>query len=175
MFRSSVVSAFLLPLALAACGSSAPAHVVRHGGLGGSSLVYVEGLDVARTASVGRPVPATPSELASRFRVRLLQRLRDQGMQTRDATGGVPRDGVLVNGTLDTIDGGTTEGVKVGGQRLHCTVRLWNGAQDRSEPAFELRITGTPSVTDVLSETGATLAAADDAADQIAKFIRENP
>lgn len=162
-------------LALAACGTAAPARAVRRHGLGGSSLVYVEAFGVEGVQTVGRTPAATPGELASRLRVRLLQELRGQGMQTRDATGDVPRDGILVRGSIDTIDGGTTEGVQVGGQRIHCTVHLFNGAEDRSEPSVELKVTGTPSLTEAMSSSAGILGAAEDVADQIAKYIHEHP
>lgn len=173
MFRTAL--ALSLALVLAACGTARPAHVVKRRGLGASSLVSVEGLETKAAGKVGRQVGATPGELASRFRVRLLQKLREQGMQTRDANGDVPREGVLVTGTIDTIDGGTNDGVRFGGQRIHCTIQLYNCDEDRSDPAFELKITGTPGAYELVTEAGAILGAADDAADQVAKFIRENP
>lgn len=168
-------AATLALLALAACGTTSPTRAVRHHGLGGSSLVYVEAFDVGKVQTVGRTAAATPGELASRLRVRLLQELRDLGMQTRDADGAVPRDGILVRGSIDTIDGGTTEGVQVGGQRVHCTVQLFNGAEDRSDPAVELKITGTPTVAEAMKSTTGILGAAEDAADQIADYIHEHP
>lgn len=160
--------------ALPSCGTSRPAHVTKTHGLGASSVVFVEGLETKRTGHVGRAVATTPAELAARFRVRLLQQLREHGMQTRDADG-VPDEGVLVEGSIDTVDGGTTDGVRIGGQRLHCTIRLFNCAMDRSDPAFELKITGTPAVHELMTEDGAIVGAAEDAADQVARFIRENP
>jgi hypothetical protein len=170
----TAVSLALSAAALAACSSNRPTHVVRRAGLGGSSLVFVEALDTSKVSTVGRFVPATPGEIASRFRTRLLQELREQGMQTRDADG-VPREGILVRGTIDTIDGGTTDGVKVGGQRLHCTIELFNCDDDRSNPAAVLRVTGTPGVTEVVTESGGILGAAEDAADQVAKYVKQNP
>lgn len=162
-------------VALAGCSTARPSYVEKHHGLGGFSLVYVDALDTSKTQHVGRLAAATPGELGARFRLRLLQELRSLGMQTRDGTGEIPDDGVLVRGRIHTVDGGTTDGVKVGGQRVHCTIELWNGDESESDPAFELKITGTPGVTSVVTESGAILAAADDAADQVAKFIRENP
>lgn len=175
--RSLVLWAVLTALALplAACGTSTPAHVVKKHGLGGSSVVYVEGLDTAKTGHVGRDVATTPAELAARFRVRLLQQLRESGLQTRDGDGDVPDEGVLVRGTMDTVDGGTTDGVRVGGQRIHCSIQLFNCTVSRRSPAYDLKITGTPGVHQVVSEEGAIAGAAEDAADQVAKFVRENP
>lgn len=177
LLRTCLLGAFAVAvagLALPGCASG-PAHVQKRHGLGGSSLVYVEGLRTESSAHVGRTSTTTTGELSARFRTRLLQKLREQGMQTRDGDGGVPKDGILVRGTLDTVDGGPTDGMKVGGQRVHCTIQLWNGAETRSEPAFELKITGTPAIHAIGSEAGALYAASEDAADQVAKFIRENP
>ena len=173
--RPLAALALVLPAALAGCGTSRPAYVHKKSGLGASSLVYVEGLDTSKTTHVGRAVAATPAELAARFRVRLLQRLREQGMQTRDGDGDVPDEGVLVRGRIDTVDGGTTDGVRIGGQRIHCSIELYNCAANRAEPAFDLKLTGTPGVHQVVTEDGAIVGAAEDAADQVAKFVRENP
>lgn len=162
-------------LTAAACSSSSPATVKRHHGLGGASLVYVENLDTEATTRVGRFSSVTNGEIAAKFRIRLFQTLRNRGMQTRDGTGSIPTDGVLVRGRLDTVDGGSNEGMKVGGQRIHCSIELWNGDESRWTPAYELQISGTPALGDVMTDAAGMAGAAEDAADQVAKFIADHP
>lgn len=168
----SVAAASLAALALAACASG-PAHIERRHGLGGSSLVYVEEFDASRAQRVGKPQSEGARELTARIRSTLLTELREAGYQTRDADGSIPRDGILVRGTIDTIDGGPDDTFAVAKERLHCSVSLWNGSVSRGVPAFDLKVTGTPDAP--LMGTGGILGAADDVAEQIADHVRKNP
>lgn len=170
--RIGIALAFLAFVPLAGCAGG-PDRVERRHGLGGSSLVYIEEFDSSRTQRVGAPQAASFGEITARVRARLLTKLREAGYQTRDGQGFIPADGILVRGSVDTVDGGPDGTFSISRERLHCTVSLWNGAVSRGTPAFDLKVTGTPDAP--LGHSSGILGAADDAAEQIAEFIRKNP
>jgi hypothetical protein len=168
-----LVSVAVIALASVACQSAAVTSFHKNHDLPPGNTAAVEPFGISGVVWTGEHGEHTPQEIQQTLHADLLKALPAVGIQVQEGAG------VVIRGTIELVHAGngfsrSFWGFGAGKSRLVCHVEMYDNAVSTTLPAYVVQVEGGTHGKGGLQAAGyPCLADAGDAAEQIARFLRD--